>query len=188
LSLREVLVVRDDRVRWALWLVLVLTWGGVTPLLIHAGLSGESPGDRFMRWRDSLEIAEHAADDGDLKVAEAHYREVIDDAEDPRQANVLLARALDGLADVRRAQQNWSEAEGLYLRSAEMWESLLGPDQPRLATTLHNLGVVYLHQDKAREAEVALQRALALWERALGQDSIEAENTRRIYDQARSVR
>ena len=78
---------------------------------------------------------------------------------------MLLARALDGLADVRRAQQDWSEAEGLYLRSAAMWESLLGPDQPRLATTLHNLGVVYLRQDKASEAEVALQRALALWER-----------------------
>ena len=176
---------RESRLMSLLGPVLILGFCcGLLPPL-HAAVTGENRGDRFMRWRDTLQAADTAVVDGDFTTAETRYLEVIGDAEDPQRANVLLARALDGLADVRRSQERWPEAEALYLRSAEMWERLLGPDQPRLATTLHNLGVVYLRQGKTQDAETALQRALSLWETALGEGSIEAENTRRIYDQAR---
>jgi len=180
-------VVRETRLMSLLGPALILSCCCGLLQSFHAAAAGESRNDRFMRWRAALEAAGTAVDDGDFTSAEARYLEVIDDAEDPQRANVLLARAIDGLADVRRAQERWTEAEGLYLRSAEMWERLLGPDQPRLATTLHNLGVVYLHQGKTQDAERALHRALSLWETALGEGSIEAENTRRIYDQARAT-
>ena len=70
----------------------------------------------------------------------------------------------DGLADVRRLENRPEEAESLYVRSAGMWEALLGPDQPRLATTLHNLGTVCAGLGKPEKARAYLARALSIWE------------------------
>jgi hypothetical protein len=60
-----------------------------------------------------------------------------------------------------------------------MWVKLLGENQPRLATTLHNLGTVYIESGRPADAEPHLSRALAIWESTLGPDSPEAANTRR---------
>ena len=74
-----------------------------------------------------------------------------------------------------------ARAAELYLRSIELWEGLLGPRQPRLATSLHNLGAVYLALDRPDLARLHWRRALDIWEATLGPDSPEALNTRRLY-------
>ena len=59
-------------------------------------------------------------------------------------------------------------AESLYLESIPMLENLLGPDQPRLATSLHNLGVLYLQAGRDDEAEAPIREALRIWTATLG--------------------
>ena len=45
-----------------------------------------------------------------------------------------------------------------------------GPQDPRLATSLNNLGLVYHAQGKYAEGEPLIKRALAILEKALGPD------------------
>ncbi len=58
------------------------------------------------------------------------------------------------------ADKQWSAA----LKEAEGF----GPQDPRLATTLNNLGEVYRAQAKHAEAEPLYMRAMAIIEKALG--------------------
>ena len=78
---------------------------------------------------------------------------------------LLYARALEGLGDVRRVQQRFAEAEELYARAVPIWERLLGPEQPRLAVTLHNLGTVRWELGRCEPARQALLRAETIWAR-----------------------
>jgi tetratricopeptide (TPR) repeat protein len=137
-----------------------------------------------------LNEAERELDDGHLVRAAALYRQAGDDAAGLGTANLPLARALDGLADVHRLAGRPADAAALYLRSAAMWETLLGSRQPRLAITLHNLGIVYLAQDRPDLAAPHLRRAVAIWEATLGPASPQALETgralRRIEAPART--
>jgi len=129
--------------------------------------------------RSLLDEAESALADRRLDEAAALFRHAADVAQNRSNSNLPLARAVDGMADVNRLQRRFAEAEKLYLRSMEMWIVLLGENQPRLATTLHNLGAVYIELGRPAEAGPHLSRALAIWDATLGPDSPEATNTRR---------
>jgi tetratricopeptide (TPR) repeat protein len=133
--------------------------------------------------RSLVDRAESALGQGRLDEAETLYRRVLDDFDEAEPPNLLLARAVDGMADLCRAQQRLDEAERFYLRAAALWEPLLGPRQPRLATTLHNLGLVYLESGKLEEAEPTLTRALEIWEQTLGPESGQAQLTRQAVRQ-----
>ncbi len=63
-------------------------------------------------------------------------------------------------ANYAEAEKQWTDA----LREAEKF----GPEDPRLATSLNNLGELYRLQGKYAEAEPLYQRSLAIWEKALG--------------------
>jgi tetratricopeptide (TPR) repeat protein len=158
--------------------------------LAHQAWAGELPSrarahdERIDRWRSLVDQAEQARGEGRLDEAETLYQRVLEEAGEPERPSLLLARAVDGLADLCRAEQRLDEAETLYLRAATMWEPLLGADQPRLATTLHNLGLVYLELGKLDEAEPALRRALAIWEATLGAESEQARLSRRAVREA----
>jgi tetratricopeptide (TPR) repeat protein len=104
------------------------------------------------------------------------------------ETNLLRARAVDRLADLDRRAGRLDEAAFGYRSTATMWVELLGDGQPRLATTLHNLGVVYLEQNRLEDAERAFEQALAIWERRLGSDSDEAGNSRDALSVVRSRR
>jgi tetratricopeptide (TPR) repeat protein len=134
---------------------------------------------RHDAWREQLRLAEEAVRQERLDDAESAFRQVIDQAANAQNEGLAVARAVDGLADLCRDQGRLPEAAQLYERSASMWERLLGPLQPRLAVTYHNLGAVYLAMGEPRQAESRFLRALAIWEEAYGQDSAEAENSRR---------
>jgi tetratricopeptide (TPR) repeat protein len=135
--------------------------------------------EELRRLRESLTQAEAALRQGRPERAEQLYLEALAAAERDGRPTLLLAQALDGLADVRREGEAWASAEPLYRRSAELLESLLGGRQPRLATTLHNLGVVVLAQGRPAEAAPLFERALSIWDSAFGPDSEPARNTRR---------
>ncbi len=64
-------------------------------------------------------------------------------------------------------QGNYPEAEKRLVAALEEAEGL-GPQDPRLATTLNYLGLVYDAQGKYAEAEPLYKRSLAILENALG--------------------
>lgn len=169
--------------RWATTLLALLALGGVPT---DAG----SRGGTLERLRATLNEAERELDDGHLARAATLYRRAGEEASGLGGANLPLARALDGLADVHRLAGRPADAAELYVRSAAMWETLLGERQPRLAITLHNLGIVYLAQERGDLAAPYLRRALQIWEATLGPASPQALETgralRRVEAQRRS--
>ena len=66
-------------------------------------------------------------------------------------------------------QGDYRQAERLLVLARQEAEKL-GPEDPRLATTLNNLAQVYHAQGKYEEAEPLYQRSLAINEKALGKD------------------
>ena len=58
------------------------------------------------------------------------------------------------------------EAVGAHALAIQ--EHTLGPEHPTLATSLHNLALLYAAQGRYAQAEPLYTRALAIWEHALG--------------------
>ncbi len=74
-------------------------------------------------------------------------------------------------------QANAFEAKGDYGKAAMAWEQVLawrekaqGPDHPGTATSLNNLGLLYIKESAFTKAEPLLVRALAIRTRVLGPD------------------
>jgi centrosomal protein CEP104 len=155
---------------WLLVLCALLGQPGSTPAAERA--------PRVERLRAQLSSAEQALHEQQWAQAEALFADAVGLAEQLSPSNLLLARAADGLADVKRLQGRADEAIVLYQRAISLWERHLGPQQPRLAVSLHNLGAAYLEQGMQDEARTALERALVIFQSTLGEDSREAGQTR----------
>jgi CHAT domain-containing protein len=56
----------------------------------------------------------------------------------------------------------------LYKRSLAIWEKVLGPEHPDVATSLNNIALLYYTTGRYGEAAPLLQRSLAILEKALG--------------------
>jgi tetratricopeptide (TPR) repeat protein len=123
---------------------------------------GETPSraERLQDWRGRLE---RAAAHGDTDPAIALYRSILDDAAVLDENGLLVARAVDGLADIYRVRHRFDLAAPLYERSSGLLSKLLGPAQPRYAITRHNLGICYVELERWDEAERVLREALELW-------------------------
>jgi tetratricopeptide (TPR) repeat protein len=148
-------------------------------LLLAASVTASGQrADATREIRSRLSSAEQAFLSGRYQEARGLYEDAATGARALGPTNLLLARAVDRLADIDRLEGRAEQAVAGYLRSAAMWPALLGPGQPRLATTLHNLGAVYLEQGRFDEAERVLGEALTIWNATLGVDSAEAANTR----------
>jgi tetratricopeptide (TPR) repeat protein len=65
---------------------------------------------------------------------------------------------------------NHAKAEPLFQRALKIREKVLGPDHPTTATTLNNLGALYLSMGNYAKAEPLFQRTLKIYEKALGPD------------------
>ena len=149
-------------------------------LLATASFAGPRRAD-VARLRGHLTSATEAVQSDDPERAAELYKLVMLETEGWDGPNLLLARAVDGLADVERDQGRVDRAEALYLRAIPMWEQLLGHDQPRLAITLNNLAAIYVDQGRPDEAEPPLRRALDIWVARFGADSERARITKRAY-------
>ncbi len=73
------------------------------------------------------------------------------------------------MADAAKAYQHadYAEAEKLFLAALKEAEKF-GEQDPRSATSLNNLALLYYAQGKYTQAEPLYQRALVIYERALG--------------------
>lgn len=161
------------------WVPFLLCLFAVSSALAALPRASQPRAARMELWRTKIAQAEQAAERQQDGEAEKLYREVLEQAAGDELSGLLAARAVDGLADLCRRQERLPEARELYRRSAGLWERLLGPSQPRLAVTLHNLGVVETNEGEFAAAEEHLRRALAIWEEVYGAESEQAENTRR---------
>jgi tetratricopeptide (TPR) repeat protein len=80
------------------------------------------------------------------------------------------AEVLSAAAMIHHRKGRLDQAMALYHRALEIREKELGPDDLKLATTLNNLGVLYLDCGKYAEAEDLCSRSLAIVEKEWGPD------------------
>jgi tetratricopeptide (TPR) repeat protein len=75
------------------------------------------------------------------------------------------ANAVDALAFAFLRAGRYAEAIPLYVESLDRYRSLLRGDQPRIATSLHNLAVVEWRAGRAEAARRHAAEAVLLWDR-----------------------
>ncbi|CAN0139752.1 unnamed protein product, partial [Scytosiphon promiscuus] len=68
------------------------------------------------------------------------------------------------------SQGKFAEAELLYTRATEIWETALGPEHPNVATALNNRAGFFSPRGSYEEAGSLYERSLAIREKALGHD------------------
>lgn len=85
-------------------------------------------------------------------------------AHDPERG----AHAMNTLGAVYWAEGRYAEALPLYERSLAIFEKVLGPEHPAVATSLNNLACLCLDRGRYAEAEQFHRRALAIREKVLG--------------------
>lgn len=135
-------------------------------LSMTAGPGAETEKSRaelFQDWRQRLEAAAQATHRGEDAQAVEFYDSILDEAQTRGEDGLLVARAVDGLADLYREQHRFDLAAPLYERSVDAWTRLLGAAQPRRAVTLHNLGICYVELADWPAAERVLREALTVW-------------------------
>ncbi len=145
--------------------------------------SQKSRADLFREWRDGLHAAHQARLSGDHDRAAELYGSIVAEAEAREEDGLLVARALDGLADLYRERHRFDLAAPLYERAVESWTRLLGESQPRRAVSLHNLGICYVELEAWDAAERVLTAALEVWRRGESHGERVAE-TQTVLDAA----
>ena len=163
--------------------ILMLAVLLATPAVSEVIPSSSQPrAARMEEWRSMLDAADDALSNDRPEEAERFYTKIIDGAATIEKENLLVARAVDGMADLCAERGRLAEAWDYYRRAAGLWEKLLGPQQPRLATTLHNLAVVELALDKLEAARGHVLAALDIWEQSLGADSTQARESQALRE------
>jgi serine/threonine protein kinase/Tfp pilus assembly protein PilF len=89
-----------------------------------------------------------------------------------------IASLLDDLAQVYARDQQWKLAKATYERALEIDRRLLGDDNPRVATHLHNLAIVAQNMGDLGRAESLYRDAIARQERAYGDEHVETARSR----------
>jgi len=119
-------------------------------------------------WQSHLDAAALAEEEGRIDDAERALLEALREVEKPGGTPMDRAFTVEALADLYLRAGRGEDAEGYYLRATELWERLLGPEQPRVGIPVHNLAVVYLGDCRVDEALPLIARVVGLWERTLG--------------------
>lgn len=152
------------RCRAAICLLTVAVALGGTPTAASKGATD------YGAWQAHLDTASLAEADGRFEDAERSLLDALEEVEKPGRARMDLAVTVEALADFYHRVGRRTDSETHYLRAAKLWEELLGPDQPRVGITMHNLAVVYLEDCRVEQALPLIARVLELWERTLGRD------------------
>jgi len=119
-------------------------------------------------WQQAMAAAAEAGRQSRIADAEAALLRAIEVAASGDPAPMLRVRSVESLADLYRATSRPEQAEPLYLEAIEAWDRLLGPQQPRVGITLHNLALLRLRQCRTAESLPLIERQLQLWEDTLG--------------------
>jgi tetratricopeptide (TPR) repeat protein len=119
-------------------------------------------------WQQEMATAAEAGRQSRIEDAEAALLRAIEAAAAGDPAPMLRVRSVEALADLYRSTARPEQAEPLYLEAIEAWDTLLGPGQPRVGITLHNLALLRLRQCRTDESLPLIERQLELWQGALG--------------------
>jgi tetratricopeptide (TPR) repeat protein len=76
----------------------------------------------------------------------------------------------NALAGLCRIQKKYQGAESLYTRALAVLETALGSDNPLVAQSLNDFGLLYLALGNYSEAESRLRRSLEVREKVLGRE------------------
>lgn len=144
---------------WLSWLCAGFLWA-----TIHAPV----PCADEATWQALLDASIAAEREGRVEDAEGLLIDARREAERPGTAPMLLALSIESLGDFYHRSSRPDEAEPLLARSVQLWEEILGPDQPRVGIPVHNLAVLYLEACRVDEALPLIHRVLALWGSTLG--------------------
>jgi tetratricopeptide (TPR) repeat protein len=81
-----------------------------------------------------------------------------------------VARGLNNLATLYRAQGQYAKVEPLYQQALAIDQKALGPEHPSVARDLNNLSLLLYDTNCLAEAEALARRALAIDEASYGPD------------------
>ncbi|CAM9197245.1 unnamed protein product [Ectocarpus sp. 4 AP-2014] len=90
--------------------------------------------------------------------------------ERPDQLDLEVAKELHVRAEDLRNQGKYDEAAQFYLRATEIWENILGRDDPLVATALNNRAGLLSSEGKYAEAERLYARAQVIYEKSFGSE------------------
>jgi len=103
----------------------------------------------------------------------------------PAYTQEVLWHELIGKANTLYQQRRYREAENIYKEAIKVAEDTFGSDHPNVATSLNNLGELYISKGNYSEIEPLYERALAILEKALGPDhpdvAISSKNLAELY-------
>lgn len=88
-----------------------------------------------------------------------------------------LTLTLNNLAGLYKSQQQYDQAEPLYLRALAIRSQKLGHKHPHVATSLNNLAVLCKAQQRFGEAQHLYLRAIEILEQNLGGEHLSVANT-----------
>ncbi|MBA2682352.1 MAG: tetratricopeptide repeat protein [Ktedonobacteraceae bacterium] len=71
----------------------------------------------------------------------------------------------------------YEQAESLFKRTLAIREQALGGEHPHIATSLHNLALLYRDQARYEQAELLFKRALAISAQALSDEHPDTATT-----------
>ena len=126
-------------------------------------LAGCASSERFL-WEEYTGLGVAAIAAGEYRQAERFLNRALVKAGDlgPTEQGITF----NGLGELYRRQRRLEDAERMFTRSLALKEEALGPDHPDVATTLANLGLVYLAEGRDEEAVPVLERALTIQQSA----------------------
>jgi CHAT domain-containing protein/Tfp pilus assembly protein PilF len=102
--------------------------------------------------------------------AEARARTLLATRDTPKSDGLAVARALDLLVQalVEGGKPQHPDALPGAMRAVDLKERVMGPQDPSVALSLSNLGLVLRRQGKLDEARIAYERSLRIREASLG--------------------
>ncbi|MDH3628575.1 MAG: tetratricopeptide repeat protein [Acidobacteriota bacterium] len=139
--------------------------------------ASEQRAEAAIEWRATLVEANLALAGGAHDRAEGLLVKLLARPDAAHPSGLLRARASDELADLYRITDRPALAIPHYRNSIESLSRLLGPDQPRVAVSLHNLGVCQGRAGDRAGARKSLDAALEVWRRNDGEQSENYANT-----------
>jgi serine/threonine protein kinase/Flp pilus assembly protein TadD len=109
-----------------------------------------------------MNLGDAISKSGGLIEAKPYYARAVTIMEAASPGNPELARFLDRLAWVARAEKDWKRAQALYERSLALRQKTLGPKNPEVAESLGGLADCASQVGRLQEAEALYERALAI--------------------------
>jgi tetratricopeptide (TPR) repeat protein len=79
-----------------------------------------------------------------------------------------VAEAMLEMGRIKRAQQDWAEAEAIYLAALAVGEKAYRTQRASLAVVVHELGLLYRDTGRRQEALRHLERAIRIFEQTSG--------------------